>query len=40
MNAYKLKVTHMAKASDGQLRAERLTSQALNDHEADGHFED
>lgn len=40
MDAYKLEVTHMAKAFDGQLRTERLTSQALNDHEADEHLED
>lgn len=37
MNSYKLEMIHMAKVSDGQMRAERLTSQAINDHEADGH---
>lgn len=40
MNIYKLEVTHMAKPFDGQLKAEILSSQALNDPEADGHLED
>lgn len=39
-DADRLEITHMAKASDGQLRAERLTSQACNGHEADEHSED
>lgn len=40
VSAYKMEVIHMVKTSGGQQRAERLTGQALNDHEADGHLED
>lgn len=40
MNADRLEVTPMAKASDGQLRTERLTSQAFDGHEANEHLED
>ena len=40
VDADRLEMTHMAKASDGQRSGERLTSQAFNGHEADEHLED
>ena len=40
VDADRLEMTHMAKASDGQQSGERLTSQAFNGHEADEHLEE